>query len=80
VNIVPTNHTAEAAARRERALLALVDVLKAADYRFTTISPASHAHVNARPENAWARNERDMLGSDLVPDYMTSVRDGGFYG
>ncbi len=25
-------------------------------------------------------NERDMLGDDLVPDYMTSVRDGGFYG
>lgn len=25
-------------------------------------------------------NERDGLGSDLVPDYMTSVVDGGFYG
>jgi glucose/arabinose dehydrogenase len=25
-------------------------------------------------------NERDLLGSDLVPDYMTSVVDGGFYG
>lgn len=25
-------------------------------------------------------NERDELGSDLVPDYMTSVRRGGFYG
>ena len=25
-------------------------------------------------------NERDELGSDLVPDYMTSVRDGAFYG
>lgn len=25
-------------------------------------------------------NERDELGSDLVPDYMTSVTDGGFYG
>lgn len=25
-------------------------------------------------------NERDGLGNDLVPDYMTSVRDGGFYG
>jgi glucose/arabinose dehydrogenase len=29
----------------------------------------------------WAAvNERDELGSDLVPDYMTTVRDGGFYG
>lgn len=25
-------------------------------------------------------NERDELGSDLVPDYMTSVKDGAFYG
>ena len=29
----------------------------------------------------WAAvNERDELGSDLVPDYLTSVREGGFYG
>ncbi|HEY4562619.1 MAG TPA: PQQ-dependent sugar dehydrogenase, partial [Thermoanaerobaculia bacterium] len=29
----------------------------------------------------WAAvNERDELGSDLVPDYMTAVHDGGFYG
>jgi len=27
-----------------------------------------------------AVNERDHLGDDLVPDYVTSVRDGGFYG
>jgi glucose/arabinose dehydrogenase len=25
-------------------------------------------------------NERDELGPDLVPDYMTSVKEGGFYG
>ena len=25
-------------------------------------------------------NERDELGSDLVPDYLTSVEEGGFYG
>jgi glucose/arabinose dehydrogenase len=36
---------------------------------------------------AWQRNtlwvavnERDELGPNLVPDYMTSVREGGFYG
>jgi len=29
----------------------------------------------------WASvNERDELGYDLVPDYMTAVRDGAFYG
>ncbi|HEY1048801.1 MAG TPA: PQQ-dependent sugar dehydrogenase [Prosthecobacter sp.] len=27
-----------------------------------------------------AVNERDELGNDLVPDYLTSVKDGGFYG
>ena len=27
-----------------------------------------------------AVNERDELGHNLVPDYMTSVKDGGFYG
>lgn len=27
-----------------------------------------------------AVNERDELGNDLVPDYMTEVKDGGFYG
>src|SRR5262245_64630244 len=25
-------------------------------------------------------NERDELGSDLVPDYLTSVKEGQFYG
>jgi glucose/arabinose dehydrogenase len=35
------------------------------------------------PENGklWAiANERDEIGADLVPDYLTSVQDGGFYG
>lgn len=27
-----------------------------------------------------AVNERDELGDELVPDYLTSVKDGGFYG
>ncbi len=31
--------------------------------------------------NLWTVvNERDEIGSDLVPDYMTSVKEGGFYG
>ncbi len=34
-----------------------------------------------RTGKLWAiANERDELGPDLVPDYLTSVRDGGFYG
>ncbi len=32
-------------------------------------------------DTLWAVvNERDELGPDLVPDYMTTVQDGGFYG
>ncbi len=32
-------------------------------------------------ETLWtAVNERDELGDDLVPDYITSVKQGGFYG
>ncbi|MBS0504128.1 MAG: sorbosone dehydrogenase family protein [Proteobacteria bacterium] len=59
------------------------------------IDPASGAHrvfaSGLRNPNAMAFapggntlwtvvNERDELGSDLVPDYLTSVREGGFYG
>lgn len=39
--------------------------------------------LNIHPETGelWTVvNERDELGPNLVPDYMTSVRDGGFYG
>lgn len=32
-------------------------------------------------DELWAvANERDEIGPDLVPDYLTRVRDGGFYG
>ena len=37
--------------------------------------------LEPRTSTLWAVvNERDELGSDLVPDYLTSVKDGGFYG
>lgn len=39
--------------------------------------------IDFNPANGalWvAVNERDEIGPDLVPDYMTSVQDGGFYG
>jgi glucose/arabinose dehydrogenase len=36
---------------------------------------------NAETGALWvAVNERDELGSDIVPDYMTAVREGAFYG
>jgi glucose/arabinose dehydrogenase len=37
--------------------------------------------VHPRTGELWASvNERDGLGDDLVPDYITSVRDGDFFG
>jgi glucose/arabinose dehydrogenase/cytochrome c2 len=37
--------------------------------------------VNASTGDLWcSTNERDGLGDDLVPDYITRVRRGGFYG
>lgn len=36
---------------------------------------------NPASEELWtAVNERDKLGDNLVPDYLTSVKQGGFYG
>ena len=36
---------------------------------------------NPTTKELWtAVNERDGLGDDLVPDYISSVKDGGFYG
>ncbi|MDY0974789.1 sorbosone dehydrogenase family protein [Massilia sp. CFBP9012] len=37
--------------------------------------------INPETGQLWSVvNERDELGPDLVPDYLTSVREGGFYG
>ncbi|RYX86486.1 sorbosone dehydrogenase family protein [bacterium] len=37
--------------------------------------------VNPRTGDLWTSvNERDGLGDHLVPDYVTRVKDGGFYG
>jgi len=37
--------------------------------------------MNAKTGELWcSTNERDGLGDNLVPDYITHVQDGGFYG
>jgi SAM-dependent methyltransferase len=43
-------------------LLRLAQTLKASGYRFTTVTPATHARVNARPANAWAGQIEDVFG------------------
>ncbi|KQS85228.1 SAM-dependent methyltransferase [Methylobacterium sp. Leaf361] len=58
----------------EEAVLALARALRETGYTFTTVTPATHAHVNARPRHAEARSLRDVFGwsrpfrADLVPE------------
>jgi glucose/arabinose dehydrogenase len=69
-------------AERERAAVWEIDRASGAHRLYATglrnpnglsFEPESHA--------LWAVvNERDELGPDLVPDYLTSVKDGAFYG
>jgi methylase of polypeptide subunit release factors len=46
----------------DRALIRLGEALRAVQYAFTTITPATHARVNARPENREAKDLRDVFG------------------
>ncbi|WIM93088.1 class I SAM-dependent methyltransferase [Actinoplanes oblitus] len=46
----------------DEALLRLGQRLRAGGYRFTTVTPATHARVNRRPGNEVARDLRDVFG------------------
>ncbi|MBV9749839.1 MAG: class I SAM-dependent methyltransferase [Acetobacteraceae bacterium] len=48
--------------RPDDALLRLARAVQETGYHFTTPAPATHARVNARPHNAWARDLRDVFG------------------
>ncbi len=50
------------AADADGALLRLAAAVRATGYRFTTVTPATHARVNARPGNAGARGLEDVFG------------------
>ena len=66
----------------ERAAIWEVDV-KTGNHREFATGLRNPVGMAWAPESGilWtAVNERDELGHDLVPDYMTSVKDGGFYG
>ena len=47
---------------REAALVALGRALHASGYRFTTVTPATHRRVNARPANAEAEDLHGIFG------------------
>src|SRR5205814_5288035 len=44
-------------------------------------NPGGGLAINPKTGELWCSvNERDALGDNLVPDYITHVQDGGFYG
>lgn len=70
------------AAEKERADILEVDP-KAGTYRVFASGLRNPVSMAWEPESGalWVVvNERDELGNDLVPDYLTSVQEGGFYG
>lgn len=52
----------EHALDREEALHQLVQMLRELDYRFTVVTPATHACVNRRPGNDWAKDLTGVFG------------------
>lgn len=70
------------AVEENRALVLQVDTASGASRRFATglRNPTALA-IQPGVGQLWAVvNERDELGPDLVPDYLTSVRQSAFYG
>ncbi|MBD9677831.1 class I SAM-dependent methyltransferase [Pseudomonas sp. PDM18] len=60
---------------RLEALVPLGQELQAQEYRFTTVTPATHARVNARPENQLAEDIQGVFGwSRLFSDEVVSER------
>ena len=65
-----------------RAAIREIDLRSGAERLFTSglRNPVGMA-FEPESDRLWtAVNERDELGSDVPPDYMTAVEDGGFYG
>lgn len=68
----------------EDALVALIERVRGTGYAFTTVTPASHARVNARPDAEWARDLRDILGwsrpfreAIVAPELLSAMRSAG---
>jgi glucose/arabinose dehydrogenase len=70
------------AAEVNRAAILAIDVKTGATRVFASgIRNPNGLAWNPQSGALWtAANERDEIGNDLVPDYMTSVKEGGFYG
>jgi len=70
------------AVERDRARMLKIDPATGATHVYATgLRNANGMDWQPQSGALWAVvNERDELGSDLVPDYMTAVREGAFYG
>ena len=70
------------AAEHDRARILEIDIASGTSRVFATglRNPNGMAWQPQSGELWTAVNERDEIGSDLVPDYMTAVQDGAFYG
>jgi len=69
-------------AELDRASIWQIDRATGAHREFATgLRNPNGLQFEPQTHTLWAViNERDELGPDLVPDYLTSVQDGGFYG
>lgn len=77
-NITERGMTAEA----NRAMIWEIDARTGAHRPYATgLRNPTALTIHPETEQLWAVvNERDEIGPNLVPDYLTSVREGGFYG
>ncbi|MET3793134.1 PQQ-dependent sugar dehydrogenase [Aquamicrobium terrae] len=69
-------------AETDRAMVWQVDAQTGAHRPYATgIRNPTALAIQPGTNQLWAvANERDEIGPNLVPDYLTSVREGGFYG
>ena len=69
-------------AELDRAMIWEIDRATGAHRPFATgLRNPNGLQIEPQTHMLWAVvNERDELGPDLVPDYMTSVKEGAFYG
>jgi glucose/arabinose dehydrogenase len=70
------------AAEVDRAMVWQVDAATGAHKPYATgVRNPTALAFHPGTQQLWAvANERDELGPNLVPDYLTSLREGGFYG
>ena len=70
------------AAEEDRAMIWQIDVATGAHRPYATgLRNPTALTIQPDTDQLWAVvNERDEIGPDLVPDYLTLVREGAFYG